>query len=425
MMRAWRSLPCRQGWLPASRCQPASQPASQPPWAPGRCALARACGPCAGQPGVPLCRPAWRAPGSVAVPACELPCPPQYLAPPHMVLRPCPAVPGAPARGAAPQPGGGGHLPRAGGAPGLVPGFHALPDLAAGARLGGLQVRIDHPSRIKHPPGGCRTCRRYQTPRGAAPGTRERRPQRGVPPVRALPCLLRRKNLVKYCSPEMCSLTEQVVFTDPYHAAPINRHTSPQLDADIEALRADVQARVAAAELKARPLAAPPLPLASLRLSPGKGGVLRRSRRALSPGKGGVLRRSRRALSPGKGGVLRRSRRASGPPPLPPPAAAGQEPRRPAHPQPTHPAPSRRCPAGQVLLPGAGGSAWGPAHRVDHGHAVDHVRHRPGVCLLRPHGIRRGQGAGQPAPRLLRGRRPRQRCGRRAVLRCAVPCALP
>jgi hypothetical protein len=42
----------------------------------------------------------------------------------------------------------------------------------------------------------------------------------------------------------------QVIFTDPYYAAPHNRHTSPQLDADVAALRADVAARAAAAELK-------------------------------------------------------------------------------------------------------------------------------------------------------------------------------
>lgn len=37
----------------------------------------------------------------------------------------------------------------------------------------------------------------------------------------------------------LCRLTEQVVFTDPYYPAPPNRHTTPHLDADVAALRAD------------------------------------------------------------------------------------------------------------------------------------------------------------------------------------------
>ena len=53
------------------------------------------------------------------------------------------------------------------------------------------------------------------------------------------------------CLPSACSLPPcQVIFTDPYFAAEHNRHTSPQLDADVAALRADVAARVAASQLK-------------------------------------------------------------------------------------------------------------------------------------------------------------------------------
>lgn len=44
----------------------------------------------------------------------------------------------------------------------------------------------------------------------------------------------------------------QVIFTDPYHPAAHNRHTAPQLNAEVAALHADVPARVAAAQLKAR-----------------------------------------------------------------------------------------------------------------------------------------------------------------------------
>jgi 5-methylthioribose kinase len=41
-----------------------------------------------------------------------------------------------------------------------------------------------------------------------------------------------------------------VIFTGPYWEAPLNRHTSPQLDAAVAALRTDEEAMIAAAELK-------------------------------------------------------------------------------------------------------------------------------------------------------------------------------
>ncbi|HEY1941826.1 MAG TPA: S-methyl-5-thioribose kinase [Roseiarcus sp.] len=49
---------------------------------------------------------------------------------------------------------------------------------------------------------------------------------------------------------ELCDITEALVFTDPYFAAPLNRHTSPQLDALVAQLRADVDLKVAAQHLK-------------------------------------------------------------------------------------------------------------------------------------------------------------------------------
>ena len=49
---------------------------------------------------------------------------------------------------------------------------------------------------------------------------------------------------------DMCALTEQVVFTDPYGEAQYNRWTSPQLDGDVAALWADTGAKTAAARLK-------------------------------------------------------------------------------------------------------------------------------------------------------------------------------
>lgn len=55
----------------------------------------------------------------------------------------------------------------------------------------------------------------------------------------------------KYKNSEMCRLTEQVIFTDPYFKARHNRHTSPQLDDLAQALYHDGEAKSAAAALKA------------------------------------------------------------------------------------------------------------------------------------------------------------------------------
>jgi hypothetical protein len=62
----------------------------------------------------------------------------------------------------------------------------------------------------------------------------------------------RRRQAARFQNDAMCRLTEQVVFSDPYRAAPVNRHTSPQLDAEAAALRADAPAKTAAAALKVR-----------------------------------------------------------------------------------------------------------------------------------------------------------------------------
>ena len=55
---------------------------------------------------------------------------------------------------------------------------------------------------------------------------------------------------------DMCALTEQVVFTDPYWEAEYNRWTSPQLDGDVKALWADSAAKLAASLLKLKFLSA-------------------------------------------------------------------------------------------------------------------------------------------------------------------------
>jgi 5-methylthioribose kinase len=44
----------------------------------------------------------------------------------------------------------------------------------------------------------------------------------------------------------------QVVFTDPYYDAPTNRHTSPQLDEPVAALRRDPAVKAAAIAAKAK-----------------------------------------------------------------------------------------------------------------------------------------------------------------------------
>ena len=59
-----------------------------------------------------------------------------------------------------------------------------------------------------------------------------------------------RRAIASYANVNMCELTEQVVFTDPFYASPFNSHTSPQLDDDAAALRSDVAAKAAATALK-------------------------------------------------------------------------------------------------------------------------------------------------------------------------------
>ncbi len=56
---------------------------------------------------------------------------------------------------------------------------------------------------------------------------------------------------------DICRLTEQVIFTDPYYSAPVNRHTSPQLDDLADAFQHDVAAKAAITALKVQPLPIP------------------------------------------------------------------------------------------------------------------------------------------------------------------------
>eukprot|EP00897_Mesotaenium_endlicherianum_P008927 jgi/Mesen1/8062/ME000432S07348 len=69
----------------------------------------------------------------------------------------------------------------------------------------------------------------------------------------AHPIATHRAAVAKFCgNMELCRLSEQVIFTDPYHAAPINRWTSPQLDDDARALREDTGLKIAVASLKSK-----------------------------------------------------------------------------------------------------------------------------------------------------------------------------
>jgi len=49
---------------------------------------------------------------------------------------------------------------------------------------------------------------------------------------------------------ELCRLTEQVVFSDPYKISEYNRWTAPYLDRDAEAVREDNLLKLEVAELK-------------------------------------------------------------------------------------------------------------------------------------------------------------------------------
>ncbi|KAK4491132.1 hypothetical protein RD792_001856 [Penstemon davidsonii] len=59
--------------------------------------------------------------------------------------------------------------------------------------------------------------------------------------------------VAKYCANvELCRLTEQVVFSDPYKVSEYNHWTSPYLDADAESVREDNILKLEVAELKSK-----------------------------------------------------------------------------------------------------------------------------------------------------------------------------
>ncbi len=50
----------------------------------------------------------------------------------------------------------------------------------------------------------------------------------------------------------MCKISEDLIFDEPYYSAPMNRHTVPGLDAVAEALKGDLELKLAAQEMKWR-----------------------------------------------------------------------------------------------------------------------------------------------------------------------------
>ncbi|GLU03306.1 hypothetical protein SLE2022_205120 [Rubroshorea leprosula] len=62
-----------------------------------------------------------------------------------------------------------------------------------------------------------------------------------------------KRSVAEFCgNVELCRLTEQVVFSDPYKVSQYNRWTSPYLDCDAEAVREDNVLKVEVAELKSK-----------------------------------------------------------------------------------------------------------------------------------------------------------------------------
>lgn len=57
--------------------------------------------------------------------------------------------------------------------------------------------------------------------------------------------------MARFCrNVDMCRLTEQVIFTEPYYEASNNHWTTPQLDVDAKAIRDDTELKLGIAELK-------------------------------------------------------------------------------------------------------------------------------------------------------------------------------
>ncbi len=66
-----------------------------------------------------------------------------------------------------------------------------------------------------------------------------------------LPAARKKALMAEFCAnTELCRITEDLVFTDPYRLSPSNRWTTPQLDADAAAFRADAPLKAEVQSLK-------------------------------------------------------------------------------------------------------------------------------------------------------------------------------
>ena len=73
----------------------------------------------------------------------------------------------------------------------------------------------------------------------------------------ALSAEQKKQHIAEFCgNTALCKITEDLIFTDPYMIAENNRWTSPQLDADAQAIREDSELKVAISELKVKFLSA-------------------------------------------------------------------------------------------------------------------------------------------------------------------------
>src|SRR3954470_17526475 len=69
----------------------------------------------------------------------------------------------------------------------------------------------------------------------------------------ALPAAEKKRRMAVFCgNTALCKITEDLIFTDPYRIAELNRWTSPQLDGIAAEFRADTAAKAAISELKGK-----------------------------------------------------------------------------------------------------------------------------------------------------------------------------
>ncbi len=69
----------------------------------------------------------------------------------------------------------------------------------------------------------------------------------------ALSAAEKKQNMKVFCdNTDLCKITEDLIFTDPYRNSEQNRWTSPQLDSLVTQLQSDTQLKIAVTEMKAK-----------------------------------------------------------------------------------------------------------------------------------------------------------------------------